>query len=445
MKIFDMLVMCIRNLWRRKARTMLTVIGVVIGSCAVIVMISLGLGMSKAMDEMLDSFGNLNTVNIYSYSNDTNAVTDKVIDEIKAINHVSVVIPQLQLNNMVKLCAGKNDRYRSDVSITGVDLAYLKELGYYPEKGTVPEDEKRFRTIVFGEMMPYNFVDTKKKNKMIYKDILPDGSYTQPFFDPLSEKIKIGIINNKKKNEKGESSYGGKGYEYNVDVSAVLKADQYWESTYSVYVDLDFAKEILNNYNRLNSVKQKDINYSNVKVIVDNIDNVDNVYNTIKEMGLNASSMSEVRQQMKGQLGSIQMILGSLAAISLLVAAISITNTMIMSIYERTREIGIMKVLGCYISNIRMIFLMEAGGIGLLGGIIGAFISYIISIVINSLGTDVMSGFIGYSTGGGEISIIPLWLVLLALAFSTFIGIISGLYPANRAVKISALEAIKNE
>ena len=106
-----------------------------------------------------------------------------------------------------------------------------------------------------------------------------------------------------------------------------------------------------------------------------------------------------------------------------------------------------MKVLGCYISNIRVVFRMEAGMIGLLGGAIGTVISYIISAVMNSLGGGVFADMFGMVAGGdgSRVSIIPLWLVLLALAFSTVIGLISGFYPANRAVKISALEAIRNE
>ena len=150
---------------------------------------------------------------------------------------------------------------------------------------------------------------------------------------------------------------------------------------------------------------------------------------------------------------TIQMILGGLGAISLLVAALGITNTMIMSIYERTREIGIMKVLGCVVRNIRTMFLIEAGAIGFMGGVIGIAQSYAISFVINML-------YAAQNTGGGNaaggmagntaeaaagISIIPLWLALGALLFSTMIGLISGFHPANRAVKISALTAIKQE
>lgn len=121
-----------------------------------------------------------------------------------------------------------------------------------------------------------------------------------------------------------------------------------------------------------------------------------------------------------------------------------------MSIYERTREIGIMKVLGCVVSNIRSVFLMEAGLIGFGGGVIGVIFSYGISMIINMLGGDGLGGmFGGYYYGGDAgqtaISVIPVWLIGLALIFSTLIGLVSGFSPANRAVKISALEAIKHE
>ena len=144
------------------------------------------------------------------------------------------------------------------------------------------------------------------------------------------------------------------------------------------------------------------------------------------------------------------MVLGALGGVSLLVAAIGIANTMMMSIYERTREIGVMKVLGCVVGNIRTLFLMEAASIGLLGGVLGIGISYGLSYALNHLvaGSNALGGMLGFGMMDGmqvNISVIPPWLVLLALVFSTCVGIISGFYPANRAVKISALEAIKHE
>jgi ABC-type antimicrobial peptide transport system permease subunit len=143
-------------------------------------------------------------------------------------------------------------------------------------------------------------------------------------------------------------------------------------------------------------------------------------------------------------------MLGGLGAISLFVAALGITNTMIMSISERTREIGIMKSLGCYVRDIRVMFLTEAGAIGLLGGLVGCVLSFLISVVINLFGLGGLSpGNLLAAAAGGEgvsrISIIPVWLLGFAVVFSVVIGVGSGYYPANKAVKIPALEAIKSE
>lgn len=118
--------------------------------------------------------------------------------------------------------------------------------------------------------------------------------------------------------------------------------------------------------------------------------------------------MESIRKPLEEQTRQQQMIFGGLGAISLLVAALGITNTMIMSIYERTREIGVMKVLGCVISDIRTMFLMEAGTIGLLGGIVGVGISYLISFLINTFGSG--GGGSIWDIGGlsiGGLSIIP--------------------------------------
>lgn len=461
MKISDMIIMCLRNLWRRKGRTMLTVVGVIIGCCAIIIMISLGLGMSAAMDNMLSSWGDLNAVTIYGNSNyyyydsgssntDRPPLDDDALEMLRSIEHVETVFPRIEVNSeYVTVTAGRKGRYRcSWPQIVGVDLTELDKMGYAAEQGALPTGDEEGHLIVFGYEMPYQFRDTKKRGQNAYtwRQQLADGTYSKPFFDPMTESVELFVNNTKKSDNYGYMS-GGRQYEYKMTTAAVLEQDVNWETPYSILIDMDFAKELINSYNRLNSVKDaKEPEYSQIKLWVDDINHVDAVQKTIEDMGFNASSMASVRNEMQGQLGVIQMVLGCLAAISLLVAAIGITNTMIMSIYERTREIGVMKVLGCFIGNIRSVFLMEAGMIGLLGGAIGTAISYAISAVMNTLGGEAFAGVLGISTDGSSpISIIPIWLVLLALAFSSLIGLISGFYPANRAVKISALEAIRNE
>ena len=139
---------------------------------------------------------------------------------------------------------------------------------------------------------------------------------------------------------------------------------------------------------------------------------------------------------------TLQLILGGIGAVSLLVSAIGIANTMIMSIYERTKEIGVMKVLGCIVTDIRKLFLFEAGIIGFLGGCLGLALSFAISFVLNKYAPEIGEQ-LGISSGS-DISVIPLWLALAALAFSIVIGMVSGLYPAVKATKIKAIEAMRN-
>ena len=155
------------------------------------------------------------------------------------------------------------------------------------------------------------------------------------------------------------------------------------------------------------------------------------------------------------------MIFGGIAAVSLFVAAINIINTMTMAIYERTREIGVMKVLGCELGSIRTMFLLESSTIGFIGGLIGVAFSLLASFVLNNLSTILaafgqdggfdLSGLMGggyyYMGGDGSaaISIIPPWLMLAALVFATLVGLVAGILPANKAVKISALEAIRHD
>ena len=141
-------------------------------------------------------------------------------------------------------------------------------------------------------------------------------------------------------------------------------------------------------------------------------------------------------------------MLAGLGAISLIVAALGIANTMMTSISERTREIGIMKSLGCYVYDVRRLFLLEAAVIGLVGGLSGCFISFLASTAINffSFGPPAVENLLPAIVGSESVtrvSVIPPWLYLFAILFSILIGVGSGFYPANKAVRIPALEAIR--
>ena len=164
----------------------------------------------------------------------------------------------------------------------------------------------------------------------------------------------------------------------------------------------------------------------------------------IKDIGYQTNSLTDILDSMKSQYGQLQAILGGIGAVSLLVAAIGITNTMIMSIYERTREIGVMKVIGAALSDIRRLFLLESGLIGLIGGILGLGMSYGLSFILNTTGMTLID-YWGSAGPDTKMSVIPLWLVGYTLIFATLVGLISGFYPARRAMRLSAIEAIRTE
>ena len=184
----------------------------------------------------------------------------------------------------------------------------------------------------------------------------------------------------------------------------------------------------------------KEFYYSSAQVKVDDMSNVNDVAKQIREMGYNVETNVEYMDSMKKQMAVIQAVLGGIGAISLIVAAIGIANTMMMSIYERTKEIGVIKVLGCSLKNIKQMFLIEAAFIGLLGGIVGNMVSFAMSGAINMV--TAQSSTLGVE---GNISYIPVWLVLISLGFAMLVGMVAGYFPALRAMRLSPLAAIRSE
>lgn len=475
MRISDLISMTLRNLLRRKARTLLTMMGVVVGTCAIVVMVSLGLAMTKSMEESLAQMGDLTQITIQNYGNskDKPELNDKVLSQIAKLEGVVAVTPFANAPWMnMSIVAGRNDKYKMTMySVMGVYSDALPNFGYRAEKGellTASSNLKKEINILFGNQSAYDFEDTKRSWQNNRVSAIPDenGNMPAPFVDPLNDKMTL-RLESQEVDENGDPKYPA--ITRDVHVTGILMADSSvgYETSYYCFMDIKDLRELYKEYRRVNKIRDNQNqnsgntntleNYSQVKVKVSDIDLVSQVDQAIKDMGYDTYSLESVREPMQKQMQQQQLFLGSLAAISLLVAAIGITNTMIMSIYERTREIGVMKVLGCKVSNIRAVFLMEAGLIGFCGGLVGVGISIGISKLLNYLSmsgslsgengnflTSLMGG-LGSMSSGAELSIIPPWLMAAAIIFATVIGLVSGFYPANRAVKISALEAIKHE
>lgn len=456
MRTSDLLAMCVRNLLRRKFRTFLTVTGVVIGTTSIIMMISLALGISQQQEEQLKQWGDLTVIEVW-YGGGTSTdikLDDDAIKSILAIDGVDVATPffRLQTSGALSIFAGKNSRYRLEyVNMIGVYPEALEKMGYRIDRGeTLPTSKTKTIQVVFGGNVAYQFEDTRKKFDN-YRSPWPDenGNIQEPFFDAIGTELKLIL-------PPDAGSGAAKRLEYEVSAVGVLVPERNkGDSMYSIFMTIEEAQRLQAEYNKENGIKtdkNKKITYDNVKVKALDMKKIPEIEKQIQDMGFGTWSMESQRQEMQKSLMMMQLILGGVGGITLLVSAISITNTMIMSVYERTREIGVMKVLGCLVGNVRAIFLLEAGFIGFFGGIIGIGFSFLLSLLLNMFGGALSGGGGMFGMGGyyggdqsASISIIPPWLVLLGLAFATVIGLVAGFYPANRAVKISALEAIRQE
>lgn len=471
MNLMDLLRMSSSNLRRRKLRTFLTVLGVVIGTASIVVMISLGLGMKQAMYQEIEEYGGLKTINVrgaeggdsmyYGLGGESQEESEKHVDDaclsdLKMLEHVESVEPVYTMSSMML-----KGSYEGYVELMAMTPEGLKARKIELSQGTLPKKNSGQLELVYGNMVFMNFYERGTGNSYWDTGEVPDIDFAKDSLFLIMD----GDSYNASRND-GAMGMGGEmgigGDEGEEAPRAVKKhvvracgmvaggVDDYNANAYYVFCDLDTLKKVLKKEfagrvipgqpQTKNGKPLKEFCYSYAQVIVDDADNVAEVSNMIKEMGYNTETNAELMDSVERQMGIIQAVLGGIGAVSLFVAAIGIANTMMMSIYERTKEIGVMKVLGCSLKNIKGMFLMEAGFIGIFGGIVGNILSLMMSGAINFLAgqSDMVS------TGGADISYIPFWLMLASIGFAMLVGIVAGYFPAKRAMKLSPLEAIRN-
>lgn len=458
MKFFDLLRMSVSNLWKRKLRTVLTVLGVVIGITSIVVMIALGNGLKQSMLDNYSNYDSMTQIQIYSggyyYSSNSSQDEDKHLDDalvqqILSMEHVEAVYPKLNFSAIAKV-----GLYRGYLDIYGVTQEELATMDIPIAEGSLPEAGNELK-FFYGNNVLMNFYVEKT-------DVSPWWENNEmPDVDLMNDSIFVIFDTNAYWSSRG----GGSGdnntpakqpKKYLIEACGMMDGEfGDWGNRYgqSVLCDMDALKAELKRIfkknpipgqpTRKNGKPYNELFYSEMVVQVDDMANVTALTEMINDMGYNANSSVEWIQQQIDSMNMIQAVLGAIGAVAMLVAAISITNTMMMSIYERTKEIGVMKVLGCDIRNIQGLFLMEAGFIGFIGGVVGVGFSFVLSLAINGLvaGSDATANM-GIS---GAICRIPLWLSPLAIVFAIVIGMIAGFIPSLRAMRLSPLAAIRNE
>lgn len=449
MKTIDLIATSFKNLWRRKLRTFLTVLGVIIGTSSIVIMLSLGLAMNKNLMDQLGNMGSLNIINVsqqYNYdrngSNDSKKIDDLALQEMLMIEGVEVVSPIIQLN--VKMGSG---RYYAWGDIRGVSEEMLQAQDIKLAKGRMPTDGDRYG-FAFGSNIAYNFYNPNSNGGSYYM-MGEDGGRPDPTVDVMEDPIKMSY----------DMSYGEprmpgqkQTRPFSILVTGVIQEGS-GEQDYSIYTTIEGAKKMKEEQEKWELSQNPTTDrpklggsesYENALVYVTDIDDVKAAQDQIKDLGYEAYSMVDYLQEIQNISAGVQLVLGGIGAVSLLVAALGITNTMIMSIYERTKEIGVMKVIGASLPDIKKMFLTEAAMIGFLGGVLGLLFSAGVSAILNYVGQNI--DVFGLGAGAGTtLSVIPFWLYGSSVLFTSVVGLISGYFPARRAMNLSVLGALRNE
>ena len=385
-----------KNIWSNKFRTFLTMLGIIIGVTAVIVIVGLGNGMTQSIKNSFSDMGtNVLSVQIAGRGSRTVSV-QQMYDIVDSHPEVFTgMSPTTTLDSTVKVGTTTYD----NTSVKGVDESYLDMMG---------------RTLAQGRGLTYVDISDNKK-VCVVGDYIARMGYGG---NAIGQTIKI-----------GSEQFTIVGV---LEASVSSTTDQEGTEDDMIFVPYTTAQRVSQTMASSYGVVlvSDDLATEGKNILVEEIESI-----LHSESGYFITSMSEMLESMTSMINMVVAILTAIAAISLLVGGIGIMNIMMVSVTERTREIGIRKALGAKERSILALFVTEAAVTSALGGVIGIAMGYLLSALANQVLPLVLSDM--------ELTVAPsMTSVLVAFGISVGIGVLFGYLPAKRAARLNPIEAL---
>jgi putative ABC transport system permease protein len=451
MKLYDSIELAARNLRESVLRNSLTTLGISVGVASLVAMLSLGIGLQQLASRRLQRSGLFDSIVVTSRRN-----LRSFDREQEESGPAPAESPDLNEAARLKIA-----------NVSGVVEAY-PDLRFITE---VRWDEKPHLTMVAGlpfsskdgdsfEGMQGKFFSSADAHEVILQKSFAAELLGKPsrgaqeinvaeVARPLLGKQVVMRYSERESTGQDAASFSVISHEMPVTIVGVTDLDpdsMRGSARARVFVPQNLIESMrpMQAYDMRASggVSSDQPIYSNVVARVSGAGKVDAVEQSIKQLGFNTFSILDATKSMRRFFAILDLFLGIFGSLALTVASIGIINTLVMAILERRREIGIMKAVGASDGDVRGLFFAEAGAMGLLGGVCGTILGWVIGRVIN-FGTNIYLKRQGFPPE--HIWSVPVWLVAGAVGFAFVVSLLSGLYPASRAARLDPVQALRYE
>lgn len=439
MKFSDNLSFAVRDLNRRKKRTLLTSIGIIVGTILILLMVSLGIMLKGFLIQTIDSGSsskvitvepfkaNSNLKDIKNYTTwiktNFNKIDNSTLSKISKISVVNQI--QAYISGDLAKIELNGNTYNSTFPIVGYDLNYSIFLNSQIESAKTATKKLNFKPIIAGNTL----TEANKNDVLVGESLLKNLDITNPN-DIVGKQLTFVVDNiNGTPITPVYKTFTVAGV-ISKDLSDGNKIIMDSENAASLIGVLQYTNNFMDTYG-----------YNAVKIETNSIGDVSAVQNDLNNLNYKTSSNESTTKDINKNFNNITLMLSILGVIVLIVAAIGIINTMIMAVHERTKSIGVMKSLGASSFDILSMFLFQSTIIGFIGSIIGSLISFgLFKLISYSVEQILLKQGFSLSLLGN----IPWWLIVATIAFSVIISLLAGIYPAVKASKLDPIEALRH-